>query len=131
MKKNNIMTIIALIATTGQFHLQAMPGSDPSSYTPQTMVGTTSASLAPAKMATLNEEFDGEGLVGLYFMNSKTANIHDPSGINPTSYLFINITEDTSVQAPQGSVFIGTLTSNDDGTNSFAVRIINLYGQLQ
>jgi len=105
----------------------SMVGTDSSTYTPRSAIGASS--VAPVVFIPA-EQFSGNGLVGNYFVRSASATIHDPSSINPVNYTFYNVTEDTSTQAPEGFVLIGSYYQATD-PNTFSQIQTNLFGQLQ
>lgn len=78
-------------------------------------------------------EFTGDGLIGMYDNNTKSATIHDPSGKNQQIYSFEHV-QPSGEKCLKGLIFIGSYGSAprcSKGTPkvcSHVIERINLYG---
>ncbi len=97
----------------------------------QKPIGSNPGTYAPVAFQPA-EQFAGQGLVGNYFSSNQVATIHDPSGVNPTSYTFKNV-QTGGIAVPTGLTLIGSYTSQPACKGmicSHAIMMMNVYGQL-
>lgn len=76
-----------------------------------TKFGEDQITWAP-KTFTPSAEFSGDGLIGNYFVHSKTATIHDPKRNNTQTYTFENVQQSQSADV-EHIPLIGSYTDND------------------